>query len=285
MQNANKMYVLHRIINNNVIAALDRKDNEVVLMGKGIAFGKKVGEKIDVTTIEKVFILNDKSKKIYFDRIAGIGDVYFEIAIEIFRNAEKEYPEKLNPLGILMVADHISDAVERYKSGIHVGNALLLDIRRYYLKEYECGLYGIELVKQKAGVTLSEDEAGFIALHIINSEGNEYRQKNAQESLKIINEVFDIVEAYFEIQLDKQSLYYDRFMVHLKYFSNRLLLEKTGSLKDDFIYRMMKIQFPETAKCVEIIATQIEFKHQLKISNEEKGYLMIHIGNLIKTVR
>ena len=41
-----------KVINNNVISSEDDKGKEIIVMGKGIGFGKKAGEEIDETTIE-----------------------------------------------------------------------------------------------------------------------------------------------------------------------------------------------------------------------------------------
>lgn len=42
-----------KVINNNVISSEDDKGKEIIVMGKGIGFGKKAGEEIDETKIEK----------------------------------------------------------------------------------------------------------------------------------------------------------------------------------------------------------------------------------------
>ena len=37
---------IEKIINNNIISAKDEKNQEVILMGRGIGFGRKKGESI-----------------------------------------------------------------------------------------------------------------------------------------------------------------------------------------------------------------------------------------------
>lgn len=49
-------------------------------------------------------------------------------------------------------------------------NALLWEVKEYYVKEYEVGKMAQKLVKEREEVALSDDEAAFIALHIINAE-------------------------------------------------------------------------------------------------------------------
>ncbi|MBL4934983.1 PRD domain-containing protein [Clostridium sp. YIM B02515] len=42
------------------------------------------------------------------------------------------------------------------------------------------------------------------------------------------------------------------------------------------------IEYPKTTKCVEMIKEYIEYRFQVEISNAEKGYLMIHINNILR---
>ena len=44
-----------KVINNNVVSACDDKGKEIVVMGKGLGFGKKNGDILDESKIEKSF--------------------------------------------------------------------------------------------------------------------------------------------------------------------------------------------------------------------------------------
>ena len=50
-----------KIINNNVVSACDEKGKEIVVMGKGLGFGKKSGDILDELKIEKKFSMPDES--------------------------------------------------------------------------------------------------------------------------------------------------------------------------------------------------------------------------------
>ena len=52
---------LKKAFNNNALLALDENEEEVIVMGKGIAFGKKSGDRIDESLIQKKFVF-DKSE-------------------------------------------------------------------------------------------------------------------------------------------------------------------------------------------------------------------------------
>ncbi len=50
---------IHKVINNNVVSAFDEAGQELVVMGRGLAFQKKPGQEVDETKIEKIFTLKD----------------------------------------------------------------------------------------------------------------------------------------------------------------------------------------------------------------------------------
>ncbi|MGM0831146.1 MAG: CAT RNA binding domain-containing protein [Bacillota bacterium] len=50
---------INKILNNNVIVTMKGKQ-EVIVMGRGLAFNKRVGEEIDEDKLEKIFTLEDQ---------------------------------------------------------------------------------------------------------------------------------------------------------------------------------------------------------------------------------
>ena len=44
-----------KILNNNVVVVQDERGREQVVMGRGLAFQKRVGEALDTARVEKVF--------------------------------------------------------------------------------------------------------------------------------------------------------------------------------------------------------------------------------------
>src|SRR5690625_7017670 len=80
--------------------------------------------------------------------------------------AEKYLETKLNDHIRIVLADHISFAIDREEKGIQLRNKLLPEIKILYKSEYEIGLWAIRYIKEKLKVEMPRDEAGFIALHI-----------------------------------------------------------------------------------------------------------------------
>ena len=76
----------------------DENENEIILMGKGIAFQKKQGDKVDETKIQKRFVfdtteLNQKFSQL-FDEIPV---KYLELTDSIVDMVQNELQVKLDP--------------------------------------------------------------------------------------------------------------------------------------------------------------------------------------------
>ncbi len=52
---------IKKILNNSVVISLDEAEKEIIVMGKGIAYAKKVGDEITSEQITKKFILSPKN--------------------------------------------------------------------------------------------------------------------------------------------------------------------------------------------------------------------------------
>ena len=50
---------IDKILNNNVITSINENNEEVIIMGKGIAFNKRCGDIVIRDKIEKVFVLSN----------------------------------------------------------------------------------------------------------------------------------------------------------------------------------------------------------------------------------
>lgn len=273
--------LIHKILNNNVVLILDQNSEEQIVMGRGIAFKKRVGDNIDESIIDKIFMLKDqKVKNNFTELIKDIPMDYIEAAYEIMQYAKDNVGENIDENLIISLSDHIHTAVERYIEGIEIKNVLLWDIKKFYKAEFEIGLKALDIIEQKLNVKLPEDEAGFIAMHVVNRIMNE-NIGNMYDITKIIQEILNIVKYYLGIKFDEDSVYFYRFVTHIKYFAQRLISGKTyESDNEDSLFEIIKGRYQEPYKCVEKISEFIQKKYKYNLSDEEKLYLTIHIARI-----
>lgn len=277
-----KNYKITKTINNNVSFSKDGT-REIIIFGKGIAFGKKAGDEVPASSVDKIFtIADDRQKNAIVEMVENISFPYVELAIRIVELYEKEEKEKLNQMMIISLADHIENAVDNMKEGIAAPNEMLNEIRRLYRKEYQIALEGLKLIEAETGIRLPEAEAGFIVLHYLNASGKG-PNREMKKRMKFVGRMVRTVETYFQIALDTDSFYYQRFITHLTFFASRLFGEGEKSLGDDnFVYGMIREKYPEVDRCVSNIAEIIQRDYGKQITEEEKGYLIIHIQGMLK---
>src|SRR5699024_1925817 len=152
-----------KVLNNNAVIIKD-EGQEKIAIGAGVGFGKGKNDIIQMSKVEKLFVLKENEK--LQQLLLRIPEEHLILTEEIIRYAEQYLDSKLNDHILLVLTDHISFAIGREKEGINVQNKLLQEIKILYKKEFEIGLWALDLIKEKAGITMPIDEAAFIALHL-----------------------------------------------------------------------------------------------------------------------
>lgn len=275
--------IIDRILNNNVVIIKDEMGVEQVVCGKGIAYKKRSGDYVDEKQINKVFVLKDQVENRHFQQIiSNIPLQYVELADEIIEMIKLELGRKISDTIYISLSDHIYTAVKRFLEGIVITNSMLWDIKRFYEEEFRLSVKALEMIKDRLGVSLPQDEAAFIALHIVNAEMDGSNLHKTMEITKIMQEISNIVKYHFSVEFDTDSVYYYRFITHLKFFAQRLLSDELiKDTNDDSLLEMVKVKYVSSYACVERIAEFILRKYQYELSNEEKLYLTIHIERVI----
>lgn len=274
------MYKITKVINNNIVCSADANNEEILLRGLGIGFQKRKNDIVPEEKIEKIYrIANPATSGKLKDLLGEIPPEYFSVSTEIIDYAKEKLKKTLNENVYLTLTDHISFSIERKKQGLEYRNALLTDIRRFYAGEYEVGLYALSLIRKRLKVDLIKDEAGFIALHIVNAE-LDMEMSNTYEITQLIQDVLEIVGNHYGRAPDEDSMYYDRFVTHLKYFGQRLFNNK--DVKDDDVgfQMMIKERYPFDFECAQRIAEHIKDTLKKDISNEEKMFLTVHLRRM-----
>lgn len=274
------MYI-EKVLNNNAFISLNEKGEEIIVMGKGIAFGKKGNQQVDLSGFTyKVFSSEDKNlNNKLINIVSELPEEYILLTRKIISTFEKEYNKKLNEIIYVSLTEHIHGAIERYQHGIQVNNPLLMEIKRLFADEYEIGKRALEMIKQNFGIEFEEDEAGYIAYHIVNAELNN-DMINVVNITKVMQQVLNVIKYYFRIEFNEESSAYYRFITHLKFFAQRVFTEGVYEEDDAELFYILKDKYKDSYGCVLKIKELIEFEYQYCLSNEEQLYLIIHIERI-----
>lgn len=280
------MVTIKKVYNNNVILAFENSSKkEVILTGCGIGFGKKPNDTVDDSKIEKKFVIQDNNFESKVNKLASeIPEEVFAVSSAIIEYAEKNLNTILDEYIYISLTDHIYFALKRYKENLPIKNELLYELRRIHKKEYEIGKWAIEYINKTFNVNFLIDEAGFIAMHIINANYRESTNKSCL-IMNIINQILDIIKNYYSIEFIEDEINFDRLLTHLKFFAKRLI-DKTDSIdtNNNGLLEIVKVQYKESYDCVKQIKSFIEENYTYKVNDDEVLYLILHINRVISVI-
>jgi beta-glucoside operon transcriptional antiterminator len=193
--------------------------------------------------------------------------------------------ENLNLQGsigfVVSLVDHIYMSVKRFEKGIDIPEVFSAETKYLYPEEYKVAEHIVEIVNEYLNVKLNENEAGYIALHIIDAR-TEQGAMGSTFATELIRKVLEIVMGKYGEVIDTSAESYNRFLTHLKYFANRIMerQEETDRNKYGVIFDALSKDCPEQHNCVLEIREMLKREYRYLISSEEQLNLLIHVIKL-----
>ncbi|MGG4609282.1 BglG family transcription antiterminator LicT [Providencia sp. Me31A] len=270
-----------KILNNNVVIALNEKHQELVVMGRGLAFQKKAHDVVDIEKIEKVFELR------CHELTARLSELLSHIPISVMKTCDEIIQHAQGQLGQLneslyvVLTDHCNYALERQTKGLAITNTMLWEIQRLYPKEYQLGLDSLARIRQSHGIELPIDEAGFIALHLVNAQLTG-EMPVVMQTMELMQEIMNIVKYNLSVEYQEETLSYQRFVTHLKFFAHRMMSNDPVPNDDVSMHLVIKENYAIAWQCAEKISQFLQKKYQRILTDEERMFLTIHIERVRK---
>lgn len=266
------MYRTMKALNNNGILALNLESGkEVIMLGNGIGFGKKEGGLFEEPEQVKLYEMVTKRASV-LELLGDLDPMYLEITARIIEESRRTLGE-MNHSMLLPMADHIALAVRRAREQKELPNPLRRDIQILFQEEYQAAKHGQTIIEEMTGARISEDEVGYLTLHIHAGRADEKVTKVMGTAMLVQDSVRKIEEG-MGVTLDLESLGYDRLVTHLRYMIGRVKKnEPVGLDLEDYA----KTRFPHAYALAERICREMETELRLKIPQVETGFLAIHI--------
>lgn len=276
--------IIKRVLNNNTVLSTNSKGLDVLLMGRGIAFGKKKGHPVDIEQIEKTFILHDKDAQNKFTELMiNVPMEQIMVAEKIINFGKIKLGKSLNEILYVNLTDHIHSVIERYKEGIILKNPLRWDIARFYPDEYAVGEKALEIMRSELKVDLEIDEAAFIATHFVNAETNQVNNL-AYEIAEITKQIETIIKNFYRTEFDESSLDYYRFITHVKFFAQRLLTGDHYDDEDSELLETLRKKYQNEYQAALQIKEYVLTTFDYELSSTEILYLTTHIRRITKNL-
>nr|WP_276203138.1 transcription antiterminator [Bacillus haynesii] len=279
----NRSFTVEKVLNNNVLIALHDDYREVVLIGKGIGFGKKRGDLIEHENYEKMFILeNDKEQSQYMKLLTYVDEKMVDIANDVIYHIAQKIGQPLNEHIHVALTDHIAFAVKRLEKGFDMKNPFLLETESLYPKEYEVAKEVVDMINEKSDIQLPEGEIGFIALHIHSAMTNRPLSEVNQHS-QLISKLVQVIEDSFQMQVNRESVNYLRLIRHLRFTIDRIKRDEPIQ-EPEKLMLLLKTEYPlcyNTAwKMIKILQQALK----KPVHEAEAVYLTLHLYRLTNKI-
>lgn len=275
--------IIKQVLNNNVVVCENESKEEVVVMGRGVAFGFKKGDTVCEDKVEKIFTSGKGYDFNHFVKLIGEIDlVNYEFIEGLIEFAKSELGKKLNNSIYITLTDHINTLHERAEVGAYVKNTMLWDIKRLYKEEFSISKQIVNKINEKLGSEFDDNEAASIALHIVNAE-LDTEMKVAIDITKVMTQILNIVKYNFKINYDEDSLTYHRFITHLRFFTQRIFNKNTYTgNEENELFELVKIKYSDSYNCSQVIKKFLVDEYDYTLEDEECLYLTIHISKIVK---
>lgn len=265
--------------NNNAALVRDQDNSEWVVIGNGIGFGKKLGDKIDQTKISQRFI-SVESDTSSLDELADISDQTITITNEIVKLAESQLNAKFDSYRYLVLADHIEFAIQRAGIPMDLADGTTRwSVKKLFPKEYEVSEKSVQIIEKLSQKKLAIGEVIFITYHFLNLKTDTPGLQDTIKITKLIEQIVDIVQYEYGISLDSDSFNFNRFITHLRSFmiQHIKISDENSNELDPAILKLMIAKYPNAYETVEKIGGFLQKKTGWILQPDEKVYLTLHI--------
>lgn len=271
---------INKILNNNAIVVKDWEGEKIVL-GSGIAFQKKKNDPVDQTRIEKIFVMKDQTKHQQFEEILStLPEEHIQVSEEIISHAENQLGVIINEHIHIALTDHLSFALERLSKGMVIKNTLLNEIKVLYAKEFQIGLYAKELIREKLGIEIPEDEVGYIALHIYTAKMNAGEMAKTLDITAMIKGMVDTIEDCLGIKLAEDTVSYERLITHLRFAVQRSESDEPFHELDSEMVRIIKEKYRESYFIAQKAGHFVKEEYDFELHDSELAYISMQIQRI-----
>lgn len=272
---------IKRIYNNNVVLATKEDGSDVVLIGKGLAYGSSKGDKVAEEKIDKTFELKKENRQKFISVVQDLPYDYVILSEEVINAIRSRSSKKINDGIYITLTEHITNLMEKMEMGIVFDSTLLLNVKLLYREEYELGVLSVNMIQERLNIKIDESEASFIALHIINAE-MDANMPTIYMILSVLENILRIVREYFCI--DEKENATNRFITHCRFFAQRVInkeyQESKSSDSNKKIYDLLIRSNEKQNECIEAISKYIYDRYIYEMETDEKLYLLVHLIRL-----
>ena len=277
---------MYRIIhprNNNVALVQDEQQQELIVVGSGIAFGKKKNDLVAADKVEKVFRLKtDESRENFMALLKDVPLDFITTTYEVIDSLSKKYAYPVQEYIYVTLTDHIFCSYQAVQQGRYKQSDLP-DASSMHPIPYKIAEEAINIFRTRLLDKFPEDEVNRIAYHFINAQGELIHEQDpdVQDRQAILKAVEEKLAQNGLKRKEENSHFYDRFMIHLNYFLDSIDKGREDPEGLGEMEKLIRLSYPKAYEISHQIYQTIAEQTGAKISPNEKVYLALHIQRLL----
>lgn len=273
---------IEKVLNNNAVVTIDDAGREVVLFGAGIAFQKKYGGFVSNEKVEKKYYLDEHADQLVISQLFNVITTdYFEIVDNVIELCESGYGIDVDKSLLISLSDHIFNSVKRFEKNIVLENELIWEIKQIYPTEFKIGKYAVKIINEKFNTKLDDNEASFIALHILEKRLDK-TSNSTNDSILLIKQIMNILTVTFDVEIDDEALNYYRLITHLKFFIKRMNHNEIREPVNKNLISIVKSTYPQSAIAVNYVKEFLAMNYDYSLTESDETYLIIHVANIFE---
>lgn len=271
-------------LNQNALLVSD-EGQEFIIIGKGIGYGKKKGDLVENEEVSKYYkIKNSENEQRVQAILEELDEEVVLMAERIAKHAQEALQKELNESFIFSLAAHIKFTEEKYQQDIEIPEPFHYELRYLYPKEYKVAEWAVDFLNSEYNMNLPKVEISFFILHFVNGLLENEQVSNAVELSEMLNDLVEIVEHSLGCSLDRNSLEFSRFIIHIRYFILRTNNKEKKIRKDsenmDKLYGMTTAIYPKEYAVVHEMKQLLKQMYGIEFGAAEDFYLLLHLVRL-----
>lgn len=241
--------IFEKSYNNSAALVKDEAGVEWIVIGKGIGFGKKAGDIIEESKIERRFKNTDQDTTL--KTVTSLSSLALSLTNKMVELSQIKIGIKFDNYAYTSLADHVDFMLTRNKENMILDNQMMQwEVVKLYPKEVAVARELVAMVEKEAKVTLPESEVVFLTYHLVNVGFDKETVQETMELSKLLDGILRIVSLETGKSLDRTSFNYSRFVTHLRALLIQIIKkqDRKNDGLDPVFGQLMKQNIPKLAK-------------------------------------
>ncbi|WP_416414681.1 PRD domain-containing protein [Pantoea sp. App145] len=267
-----------KVLNNSLVLTEDNDGKEAIVMGKGIGFSSRVGDMIPREKVEKLFMVQENLPGAeYLNAFAAMPEEVFQMTALVMQMAQQGLSNPLRPQIFFTLTDHLMFAVERSRKGIMLQNRVLFEVQRFWPAEFTLAQQVVTRLNSQFRLELPPEEAGNIAFHLVNGQSEHSDTSQTLLAMRMLKDIFNIIQYHAYITIDTGSLNYSRFLIHMQFFIQRMFAGQLNHSQGNTLLPQIIQQHPRMHRCALAINDYVKKMLEVGMTDDELLWLIVHL--------